>query len=194
MRISPILRLYFNVQTVYIVKQMVPDALKIIYGLVIRHNQWFIISITEGEYPSTCIEMLSMKGEPAYQYYMVSEFVKVEDTGERFIQNKYFKLHKAISMAPELRIIKKEESRKKIELVVNNVALAKIKSQTSFLYNICQEEANKAKAILYTIDSEKAIDFILSLGADVKVVGPEDIRDSVRDKIMEMFQNYWDVI
>ncbi len=68
MRISPMLRLYFNVQTVYIVKQIVPDALKIIYGLVIRHNQWFIISITEGEYPSTCIEMLSMKGEPAYQY------------------------------------------------------------------------------------------------------------------------------
>lgn len=194
MRISPILRLYFNVQTVYIVKHIVPDALKIIYGLVIRHNQWFIISITEGEYPSTCIEMLSMKGEPAYQYYMVSEFVKVEYTGERFIQNKYFKLHKAISMAPELRIIKKEESRKRIELVVNNVALAKIKSQTSFLYNICQEEANKAKAILYTIDSEKAIDFILSLGSDVKVIGPEDIRDSMRDKIMEMFQNYWDVI
>ncbi|MBQ0089099.1 MAG: hypothetical protein KBT27_07190, partial [Prevotellaceae bacterium] len=72
-------------------------------GLVLRQNQWFIISITEGEYPSTCVEMLSMEGEPAYQYYMVSEFVQVENTGERFVQNKYFKLHKAISMAPELR-------------------------------------------------------------------------------------------
>ena len=36
------------------------------YGLVLRQNQWFIISITEGEYPSTCVEMLSMEGEPAY--------------------------------------------------------------------------------------------------------------------------------
>lgn len=79
------------------------------YGLVLRKNQWFIISITEGDYPSTCVEMLSMEGEPAYQYYMVSEFVQVENTGERFVQNKYFKLHKAISMAPELRHHKREE-------------------------------------------------------------------------------------
>lgn len=103
------------------------------YGLVLRKNQWFIISITEGDYPSTCVEMLSMEGEPAYQYYMVSEFVQVENTGERFVQNKYFKLHKAISMAPELRHHKREESKKEIVLMANNTALMKIRSQNSCL-------------------------------------------------------------
>lgn len=157
------------------------------YGLVLRKNQWFIISITEGDYPSTCVEMLSMEGEPAYQYYMVSEFVQVENTGERFVQNKYFKLHKAISMAPELRHHKREESKKEIVLMANNTALMKIRSQNSFLYNV-EEAENTAmsKVSLYCFGTDAAVDFILSLGPDVEIVGPNDIRDIVVSKLMSI--------
>lgn len=165
------------------------------YGLVLRKNQWFIISITEGDYPSTCIEMLSMEGEPAYQYYMVSEFVQVENTGERFVQNKYFKLHKAISMAPELRHHKREESKKEIVLMANNTALMKIRSQNSFLYNV-EEAENTAmsKVSLYCFGTDAAVDFILSLGPDVEIVGPNDIRDIVVSKLMSMCHDYFEVI
>ena len=165
------------------------------YGLVLRKNQWFIISITEGEYPSTCVEMLSMEGEPAYQYYMVSEFVQVENTGERFVQNKYFKLHKAISMAPELRHHKREESKKEIVLMANNTALMKIRSQNSFLYNV-EEAENTAmsKVSLYCFGTDAAVDFILSLGPDVEIVGPNDIRDIVVSKLMSMCHDYFEVI
>ena len=164
------------------------------YGLVLRHNEWFIISITEGEYPSTCVEMLSEEGKPAYQYYMVSEFVTVENTGERFIQNKYFKLHNAISMTPELRQHKAEETKTEILLTANNNALAKIKEQTRFFYNVTEEQSNKAKVTLYTYNTTDAIDFILSFGADVHVEGPDDILDVVRDKVMDMFQEYWEMV
>lgn len=165
------------------------------YGLVLRQNQWFIISITEGDYPSTCVEMLSMEGEPAYQYYMVSEFVQVENTGERFVQNKYFKLHKAISMAPELRHHKREESKKEIVLMANNTALMKIRSQNSFLYNV-EEAENTAmsKVSLYCFGTDAAVDFILSLGPDVEIVGPNDIRDIVVSKLMSMCHDYFEVI
>lgn len=165
------------------------------YGLVLRKNQWFIISITEGDYPSTCVEMLSMEGEPAYQYYMVSEFVQVENTGERFVQNKYFKLHKAISMAPELRHHKREESKKEIVLMANNTALMKIRSQNSFLYNV-EEAENTAmsKVSLYCFGTNAAVDFILSLGPDVEIVGPNDIRDIVVSKLMSMCHDYFEVI
>lgn len=165
------------------------------YGLVLRKNQWFIISITEGDYPSTCVEMLSMEGEPAYQYYMVSEFVQVENTGERFVQNKYFKLHKAISMAPELRHHKREESKKEIVLMANNTALMKIRSQNSFLYNV-EEAENTAmsKVSLYCFGTDAAVDFILSLGPDVEIVGPNDIRDIVVSKLMSMCHDYFEVI
>lgn len=165
------------------------------YGLVLRKNQWFIISITEGDYPSTCVEMLSMEGEPAYQYYMVSEFVQVENTGERFVQNKYFKLHKAISMAPELRHHKREESKKEIVLMANNTALMKIRSQNSFLYNV-EEAENTAmsKVSLYCFGTDAAVDFILSLGPDVEFVGPNDIRDIVVSKLMSMCHDYFEVI
>lgn len=165
------------------------------YGLVLRKNQWFIISITEGDYPSTCVEMLSMEGEPAYQYYMVSEFVQVENTGERFVQNKYFKLHKAISMAPELRHYKREESKKEIVLMANNTALMKIRSQNSFLYNV-EEAENTAmsKVSLYCFGTDAAVDFILSLGPDVEIVGPNDIRDIVVSKLMSMCHDYFEVI
>lgn len=165
------------------------------YGLVLRKNQWFIISITEGDYPSTCVEMLSMEGEPAYQYYMVSEFVQVENTGERFVQNKYFKLHKAISMAPELRHHKREESKKEIVLMANNTALMKIRSQNSFLYNV-EETENTAmsKVSLYCFGTDAAVDFILSLGPDVEIVGPNDIRDIVVSKLMSMCHDYFEVI
>lgn len=165
------------------------------YGLVLRKNQWFIISITEGDYPSTCVEMLSMEGEPAYQYYMVSEFVQVENTGERFVQNKYFKLHKAISMAPELRHHKREESKKEIVLMANNTALMKIRSQNSFLYNV-EEAENTAmsKVSLYCFGTDAAVDFILSLSPDVEIVGPNDIRDIVVSKLMSMCHNYFEVI
>ena len=165
------------------------------YGLVLRQNQWFIISITEGEYPSICVEMLSMEGEPAYQYYMVSEFVQVENTGERFVQNKYFKLHKAISMAPELRHHKREESKKEIVLMANNTALMKIRSQNSFLYNV-EEAENTAmsKVSLYCFGTDAAVDFILSLGPDVEIVGPNDIRDIVVSKLMSMCHDYFEVI
>lgn len=165
------------------------------YGLVLRKNQWFIISITEGYYPSTCVEMLSMEGEPAYQYYMVSEFVQVENTGERFVQNKYFKLHKAISMAPELRHHKREESKKEIVLMANNTALMKIRSQNSFLYNV-EEAENTAmsKVSLYCFGTDAAVDFILSLGPDVEIVGPNDIRDIVVSKLMSMCHDYFEVI
>ncbi|MED9955850.1 MAG: WYL domain-containing protein [Segatella copri] len=165
------------------------------YGLVLRKNQWFIISITEGDYPSTCVEMLSMEGEPAYQYYMVSEFVQVENTGERFVQNKYFKLHKAISMAPKLRHHKREESKKEIVLMANNTALMKIRSQNSFLYNV-EEAENTAmsKVSLYCFGTDAAVDFILSLGPDVEIVGPNDIRDIVVSKLMSMCHDYFEVI
>ena len=165
------------------------------YGLVLRKNQWFIISITEGDYPSTCVEMLSMEGEPAYQYYMVSEFVQVENTGECFVQNKYFKLHKAISMAPELRHHKREESKKEIVLMANNTALMKIRSQNSFLYNV-EEAENTAmsKVSLYCFGTDAAVDFILSLGPDVEIVGPNDIRDIVVSKLMSMCHDYFEVI
>lgn len=165
------------------------------YGLVLRKNQWFIISITEGDYPSTCVEMLSMEGEPAYQYYMVSEFVQVENTGERFVQNKYFKLHKAISMAPELRHHKREESKKEIVLMANNTALMKIRSQNSFLYNV-EEAENTAmsKVSLYCFGTDAAVDFILSLGPDVEIVGPNDIRDIVMNKLMIMCFGYFEMI
>lgn len=165
------------------------------YGLVLRKNQWFIISITEGDYPSTCVEMLSMEGEPAYQYYMVSEFVQVENTGERFVQNKYFKLHKAISMAPELKHHKREESKKEIVLMANNTALMKIRSQNSFLYNV-EEAENTAmsKVSLYCFGTDAAVDFILSLGPDVEIVGPNDIRDIVVSKLMSMCHDYFEVI
>ncbi len=164
------------------------------YGLVLRQNQWFIISITEGEYPSTCVEMLSMEGEPAYQYYMVSAFVQVENTGERFVQNKYFKLHKAISMAPELRHHKREESKKEIVLMANSTALMKIRSQNSFLYNV-EEAENTAmsKVSLYCFGTDAAVDFILSLGPDVEIVGPNDIRDIVVSKLMSMCHYYFEV-
>ena len=165
------------------------------YGLVLRQNQWFIISITEGEYPSTCVEMLSMEGEPAYQYYMVSEFVQVENTGERFVQNKYFKLHKAISMAPELRHHKREESKKEVVLMANNIALMKIQSQTRFFYNSEENDGcDITKVTLYTFGSDDVIDYILSLGSDVQVLGPSDILDLIRNKVMSMCQNYFEVI
>lgn len=165
------------------------------YGLVLRQNQWFIISITEGEYPSTCVEMLSMEGEPAYQYYMVSEFVQVENTGERFVQNKYFKLHKAISMAPELRHHKREESKKEVVLMANNTALMKIRSQNSFLYNIDEVEGTAmSKVTLYCFGTDAAVDFILSLGPDVEIVGPSDIRDIVINKLMFMCSGYFEMV
>lgn len=165
------------------------------YGLVLRQNQWFIISITEGDYPSTCVEMLSMEGEPAYQYYMVSEFVQVENTGERFVQNKYFKLHKAISMAPELRHHKREESKKEVVLMANNTALMKIRSQNSFLYNIDEVEGTAmSKVTLYCFGTDAAVDFILSLGPDVEIVGPSDIRDIVINKLMFMCSGYFEMV
>lgn len=165
------------------------------YGLVLRQNQWFIISITEGEFPSTCVEMLSMDGRPAYQYYMVSEFIKVENTGERFVQNKYFKLHKAISMAPELRQHKREESNKEIVLMANNTALIKIRSQNSFLYNIDEVEGTAmSKVTLYCFGTDAAVDFILSLGPDVEIVGPSDIRDIVINKLMFMCSGYFEMV
>lgn len=160
------------------------------YGLILRCNEWFVVSITEGEHPSACIEKLNMDGVPSYQYYMVSSFMKVENTGEKFIQKKCFRFHKAISMAPEQRSFRKEESKKEIELVVNNVALKKIKTQASFLYNIRKKESDKTHVVLYTFGSENAIEFILSLGADASVASPKDIRDSVRNEITEMFHNY----
>lgn len=136
-----------------------------------------------------------MEGEPAYQYYMVSEFVQVENTGERFVQNKYFKLHKAISMAPELRHHKREESKKEIVLMANNTALMKIRSQNSFLYNV-EEAENTAmsKVSLYCFGTDAAVDFILSLGPDVEIVGPNDIRDIVVSKLMSMCHDYFEVI
>lgn len=101
--------------------------------------------------------------------------------------------HNAISMTSELRHYKIEESKKEIVLTANNVALAKIQAQKHFLYNIGKEESDKTQVTLYTFGSERAIDFILSLGANITVIGPEDIRNSVRDKIMDMFQEYWEV-
>ncbi len=160
------------------------------YGLVLRQNEWFIISITEGEHPSTCVEMLSMNGEPVYQYYMVSGFMKVENTGEKFIQNKYFKLHKAISMTPELRNYKREESKRKIILMANDTALAKILAQSHFYYSYEKDGNEKTKVTLYTFGANEVVDFILSLGPDVQVIEPSEMYEYVREKIFSMYHEY----
>ena len=50
------------------------------------------------------------------------------------------------------------------------------------------------KVKLYTLGTNEAIDFILSLGCDVQVLGPSDIHDLVRNKVMSMFQDYFEVM
>ena len=50
------------------------------------------------------------------------------------------------------------------------------------------------KVTLYTFGSDDVIDYILSLGSDVQVLGPSDILDLIRNKVMSMCQNYFEVI
>lgn len=79
--------------------------------------------------------------------------------------------------------------------MANNTALTKIRSQNSFLYNV-EEAENTAmsKVSLYCFGTDAAVDFILSLGPDVEIVGPSDIRDIVINKLMSMCPYYFETI
>ncbi len=79
--------------------------------------------------------------------------------------------------------------------MANNTALMKIRSQTRFFYN-CEENdgCDKTKVTLYTFGSDDVIDYILSLGSDVQVLGPSDILNLVRNKIMSMCHDYFEVL
>ena len=79
--------------------------------------------------------------------------------------------------------------------MANNTALMKIRSQNSFLYNV-EEAENTAmsKVSLYCFGTDAAVDFILSLGPDVEIVGPNDIRDIVMNKLMIMYFGYFEMV
>ncbi len=79
--------------------------------------------------------------------------------------------------------------------MANNTALMKIRSQNSFLYNIDEVEGTAmSKVTLYCFGTDAAVDFILSLGPDVEIVGPSDIRDIVIKKLMSMCHDYFEVM
>ena len=77
-----------------------------------------------------------------------------------------------------------------VTLMVNEIGLLKIKNQNRFLYNINRQNNNKSQVTLFFISDEDVIEYILSLGANVKVVAPQRMVDTISQRITEMYNEY----
>ena len=159
------------------------------YGLVLRQGIWFLVTVLHEEAAAANIIVFNEESQPSYEYYILSNFLKVENTGKKFIKNKYFKIQRAVSMSRVWPSVKSKETIS-VTLMVNEIGLLKIKNQNRFLYNINRQNNNKSQVTLFFISDEDVIEYILSLGANVKVVAPQRMVDTISQRITEMYNEY----